>query len=107
MSSSFPSNAVAHRSYDDASRKVNIRVFSDRGGCQSRLPAFSSHFGQAQTRQLRGLLARPGYGSNPGDSEIMEQRGSGFARMHDAMLMLAFETDTKTDTKRYKIGRFV
>jgi len=80
-------NAVAHRSYDDASRKVLVRVFSDRVEVSSP--------GYPPQPLTLAKLRRGGYqpcSRNPLIAQtlatlgVMEQRGSGFARMHDAML---------------------
>lgn len=80
-------NAVAHRNYEDAARKIFVRIFSDRIEIAS--PGYP----------LRPLtparLRRGGYrpcSRNPLISQtlatlsLMEQRGTGFARMRDAML---------------------
>lgn len=80
-------NAVAHRSYDDRSRKVFVRVFSDRVEISSP--------GYPPQPLTLAKLRRGGYkpcSRNPLIAQtlatlgVMEQRGSGFARMHDAML---------------------
>jgi ATP-dependent DNA helicase RecG len=80
-------NAVAHRSYDDRSRKVFVRVLSNRVEISS--PGYLP-----QPLTLAKLL-RGGYrpcSRNPLIAQtlatlgVMEQRGSGFARMRDAML---------------------
>jgi ATP-dependent DNA helicase RecG len=80
-------NAVAHRSYDDASRKILVPVFRDRIEIASP--------GYAPKPLTLAKLRRGGYrpcSRNPliaqtlAAMDKMEQRGSGFARMHDAML---------------------
>ncbi len=80
-------NAVAHRSYDDRSRKIFVRVFSDRVEISSP--------GYPPQPLTLAKLRRGGYkpcSRNPLIAQtlatlgVMEQRGSGFARMHDAML---------------------
>ncbi|HEY4301082.1 MAG TPA: ATP-binding protein [Candidatus Didemnitutus sp.] len=80
-------NAVAHRSYDDSSRKVMVRVFSDRVEISSP--------GYPPQPLTLAKLRRGGYkpcSRNPLIAQtlatlgVMEQRGSGFARMHEAML---------------------
>lgn len=80
-------NAVAHRSYDDAARKIFVRVFSDRVEISSP--------GYPPKPLTLAKLRRGGYkpcSRNPLIAQtlatlgVMEQRGSGFARMHDAML---------------------
>lgn len=80
-------NAVAHRSYDDASRKVLVRLFSDRVEIASP--------GYPPKPLTVAKLLRGGYrpcSRNPLIAQtlatlgVMEQRGSGFARMRNAML---------------------
>ncbi len=80
-------NAVAHRNYDDSARKVFVRVFSDRVEISSP--------GYLPKPLTLAKLRRGGYkpcSRNPFIAQtlatlgVMEQRGSGFARMHDAML---------------------
>ena len=80
-------NAVAHRSYDDRSRKIFVRLFRDRIEVASP--------GYAPKPLTLAKLRRGGYrpcSRNPLIAQtlatlaVMEQRGSGFARMRDAML---------------------
>jgi len=80
-------NAVAHRSYDDRSRKIFVRVFRDRIEVASP--------GYAPKPLTLAKLRRGGYrpcSRNPLIAQtlatlaVMEQRGSGFAWMRDAML---------------------
>lgn len=80
-------NAMAHRSYDDRSRKVIVRIFSDRIEIASP--------GYPPQPLTLAKLRRGGYkpcSRNPLIAQtlatlgVMEQRGSGFARMTDAML---------------------
>ncbi len=80
-------NAVAHRSYDDRSRKIFVRIFRDRIEVASP--------GYAPKPLTLAKLRRGGYrpcSRNPLIAQtlatlaVMEQRGSGFARMRDAML---------------------
>lgn len=80
-------NAVAHRSYDDNSRKIFVRIFRDRIEVASP--------GYAPKPLTLAKLRRGGYrpcSRNPliaqtlATLSVMEQRGSGFARMHEAML---------------------
>lgn len=80
-------NAVAHRNYDDASRKTLVQVFSDRIEIASP--------GYPPKPLTLAKLRRGGYrpcSRNPLIAQTlaalgkMEQRGSGFARMQEAML---------------------
>lgn len=80
-------NAVAHRNYEDASRKIILHVFQDRVEISS--PGYPLK--PLTLAKLRKGVYRP-CSRNPLISQTlallgkMEQRGSGFARMHDAML---------------------
>lgn len=80
-------NAVAHRSYDDSSRKIILRLFRDRIEVASP--------GYLPKPLTLAKLRRGGYrpcSRNPliaqtlATLSVMEQRGSGFARMREAML---------------------
>lgn len=80
-------NAVAHRNYEDAARKIFVRVFSDRIEIASP--------GYPLKPLTPARLRRGGYrpcSRNPLISQtlailsLMEQRGTGFARMRGAML---------------------
>jgi predicted HTH transcriptional regulator len=80
-------NAVAHRSYDDSSRKILVRVFRDRAEVASP--------GYLPKPLTLAKLRRGGYrpcSRNPliaqtlATLSVMEQRGTGFARMREAML---------------------
>jgi ATP-dependent DNA helicase RecG len=80
-------NAVAHRNYEDAARKIFVRVFSDRIEIASP--------GYPLKPLTPARLRRGGYrpcSRNPlvaqalATMALMEQRGTGFARMRDAML---------------------
>jgi len=80
-------NAVAHRNYEDASRKIILHVFQDRVEITS--PGYPLK--PLTLAKLRKGVYRP-CSRNPLIAQTlallgkMEQRGSGFARMHDAML---------------------
>lgn len=80
-------NAVAHRNYQDAARKIFVRVFSNRIEIASP--------GYPLKPLTPARLRRGGYrpcSRNPLISQtlatlsLMEQRGTGFARMRDAMM---------------------
>jgi ATP-dependent DNA helicase RecG len=80
-------NAVAHRTYDDATRKILLRVFSDRVEIAS--PGYPPK--PLTLAKLRSGAYRP-CSRNPLMTQTlallnqMEQRGTGMARMRDAML---------------------
>jgi len=80
-------NAVAHRSYDDASRKVLVRVFSDRVEVSSPgYPPQPLTLAKLRKGGYRPCSRNPLIAQTLATLGVMEQRGSGFARMHDAML---------------------
>src|SRR6266700_7186506 len=80
-------NAVAHRSYDDGSRKVNVQVFSDRivvsspGYPPSPLTLAKLRRGNYRPCSRNSVIAQ-----TLATLKLMEQRGSGFARTRDTML---------------------
>lgn len=88
-------NAVAHRTYDDRARKVLVRVYSDR--------VEIANPGYPPQPLTLAKLRKGGYipcSRNPLIAQtlatlgLMEQRGSGFARMRDAMLNHGLEAPT-------------
>lgn len=80
-------NAVAHRSYDDRSRKVFVRVFSNRVEIASPgYPPQPLTLAKLRKGGYRPCSRNPLIAQTLATLGVMEQRGSGFARMHDAML---------------------
>ena len=80
-------NAVAHRSYDDRSRKVFVRVFSDRVEISSPgYPPQPLTLAKLRRGGYRPCSRNPLIAQTLATLGVMEQRGSGFARMHHAML---------------------
>lgn len=80
-------NAVAHRSYDDRSRKVMVRVFSDRIEIASPgYPPQPLTLAKLRKGGYRPCSRNPLIAQTLATLGVMEQRGSGFARMRDAML---------------------
>lgn len=80
-------NAVAHRSYDDASRKVAVRLFSDRLEIASPgYPLKPLTLAKLRKGNYRPCSRNPVIAQTLSVLDKMEQRGSGFARMRDAML---------------------
>jgi len=80
-------NAVAHRSYDDRSRKVFVRVFSDRVEIASPgYPPQPLTLAKLRKGGYRPCSRNPLIAQTLATLGVMEQRGSGFARMRDAML---------------------
>jgi ATP-dependent DNA helicase RecG len=80
-------NAVAHRSYEDRSRKVIVRVFSDRVEIASPgYPPQPLTLAKLRKGGYRPCSRNPLIAQTLATLGVMEQRGSGFARMRDAML---------------------
>lgn len=80
-------NAVAHRSYDDASRKVFVRLFRDRIEVSSPgYPLKPLTLAKLRRGGYRPCSRNPLIAQTLATLDKMEQRGSGFARMRDAML---------------------
>lgn len=80
-------NAVGHRSYDDASRKVFVRIFRDRIEIASPgYPLKPLTLAKLRRGNYRPCSRNPLIAQTLASLDKMEQRGSGFARMRDAML---------------------
>jgi ATP-dependent DNA helicase RecG len=80
-------NAVAHRSYDDSSRKIILRIFKDRLEIASPgYPLKPLTVAKLRRGNYRPCSRNPLIAQTLAALGKMEQRGSGFARMHDAML---------------------
>lgn len=80
-------NAVAHRSYDDTARKVFVRLFSDRIEIASPgYPPQPLTLAKLRRGDYRPCSRNPLLAQTLATLALMEQRGSGFARMRDAML---------------------
>ena len=80
-------NAVAHRSYEDRARKIFVRVFSDRVEISSPgYPPQPLTLAKLRRGGYRPCSRNPLIAQTLATLGLMEQRGSGFARMHDAML---------------------
>ncbi|MGH7996175.1 MAG: ATP-binding protein [Opitutaceae bacterium] len=80
-------NAFAHRRYDDASRKTSVRVFRDRIEVASPgYPPQPITLAKLRAGNYRPASRNPLIAQTLAMLSLMEQRGSGFARMRDAML---------------------
>ncbi len=80
-------NAVAHRDYQDASRKVFVRLFSDRIEIASPgYPLKPLTLAKLRKGNYRPCSRNPLIAQALCMLDKMEQRGTGFARMRDAML---------------------
>ncbi len=80
-------NALTHRHYDDASRKTSVRVFRDRVEVASPgYPPQPITLAKLRAGNYRPASRNPLIAQTLAALRLMEQRGSGFARMRDAML---------------------
>ena len=80
-------NALAHRNYEDATRKINLRVFQDRIEVASPgYPLKPLTLAKLRKGNYRPCSRNPLIAQTLASFNLMEQRGSGFARMRDAML---------------------
>lgn len=80
-------NAVAHRSYDDSSRKIFVRLFGDRIEVASPgYPPKPLTLARLRRGGYRPCSRNPLIAQTLAALGVMEQRGSGFARMREAML---------------------
>jgi len=80
-------NALAHRDYADATRKILLRVFSDRIEVSSPgYPLKPLTLAKLEKGNYRPCSRNPLITQTLALMHHMEQRGTGFARMRDAML---------------------
>lgn len=80
-------NAVAHRSYDDASRKILVRIFRDHIEVASPgYPPQPLTLAKLRRGGYRPCSRNPLIAQTLATLSVMEQRGTGFARMREAML---------------------
>jgi predicted HTH transcriptional regulator len=80
-------NAVAHRNYEDASRKTMVEVFTDRVVISSPgYPPAPLTLAKLRRGNYRPCSRNPVIAQTLATLKLMEQRGSGFARMREAMV---------------------
>lgn len=80
-------NALAHRDYADATRKIILRIFSDRIEVASPgYPLKPLTIAKLERGKYRPCSRNPLISQTLAMMHQMEQRGTGFARMRDAML---------------------
>jgi ATP-dependent DNA helicase RecG len=80
-------NALAHRDYADSTRKIILRVFSDRIEVASPgYPLKPLTIAKLERGNYRPCSRNPLITQTLALMHQMEQRGTGFARMRDAML---------------------
>jgi len=80
-------NAVAHRQYEDAGRKIMLEVFSDRVVVSSPgLPPAPITLASLRRGKYRPCSRNPVLAQCLSYFHRIEERGRGFRRMHDQML---------------------
>jgi ATP-dependent DNA helicase RecG len=80
-------NAVAHRDYEDGSRKIMLEVFPDRVVISSPgLPPPPITLQKLRSRKYRPCSRNPILAQCLSFFHRIEERGSGFRRMHDQMV---------------------
>jgi predicted HTH transcriptional regulator len=80
-------NAVAHRQYEDAGRKIMLEVFSDRVAISSPgLPPAPITLASLRKGKYRPCSRNPVLAQCLSYFHRIEERGSGFRRMRDQML---------------------
>ena len=80
-------NAVAHRQYEDAGRKIILEVFADRVVSSSPgLPPAPITLASLRQGKYRPCSRNPVLAQCLSYFHRIEERGSGFRRMHDQML---------------------
>jgi predicted HTH transcriptional regulator len=100
-------NAVAHRSYDDATRKIILRLFSDRLEVASPgYPPRPLTLAKLRTGNYRPCSRNPLIAQTLALLDQMEQRGTGFARMHDAMLNHGLDAPAFAEQDGYFVVTF-
>jgi len=95
-------NAVAHRNYEDASRKIIVQIFSDRIVVSSPgYPPSPLTLAKLRSGNYRPCSRNPVIAQTLAALTLMEQRGSGFARMRDTMLNHGLDAPTYTQEDGY------
>ena len=100
-------NAVAHRSYDDATRKIILRLFSDRLEVASPgYPPKPLTLAKLRKGNYRPCSCNPLIAQTLTLLDQMEQRGTGFARMRDAMLNHGLDAPAFAEQDGYFVVTF-
>jgi predicted HTH transcriptional regulator len=100
-------NATAHRNYEDASRKILVQVFSDRVVVASPgYPPSPLTLARLRRGNYRPCSRNPVIAQTLAFLKFMEQRGSGFARMRDAMLNHGLDAPTFAEHDGYFVVTF-
>lgn len=98
-------NAVAHRQYEDAGRKIILEVFADRVNVLSPgLPPAPLTLASLRRGRYRPCSRNPVLAQCLSSFHRIEERGSGFRRMRDQMLDHGLEPPViGTDTGYFQI----
>ena len=97
-------NALAHRNYEDATRKIMVRLFSDRLEIASPgYPPKPLTLAKLRKGQYRPCSRNPLITQTLASLDQMEQRGTGLARMRDAMLDHGLEAPALSEQDGYFI----
>ena len=98
-------NAVAHRQYEDAGRKIMLEVFSDRVVVSSPgLPPAPITLASLRKGKYRPCSRNPVFAQCLSYFHRIEERGSGFRRMRDQMLNHGLDQPTLgTDTGYFQV----
>ena len=98
-------NAVAHRQYEDAGRKIILEVFADRVNILSPgLPPAPITLASLRKGKYRPCSRNPVLAQCLSSFHRIEERGSGFRRMHDQMLDHGLEPPViGTDTGYFQV----
>ena len=98
-------NAVAHRQYEDAGRKIMLEVFSDRVVVSSPgLPPAPITLASLRKGKYRPCSRNPVLAQCLSYFHRIEERGSGFRRMRDQMLNHGLDQPTLgTDTGYFQV----
>lgn len=98
-------NAVAHRQYEDAGRKIILEVFADRVNVLSPgLPPAPLTLASLRRGKYRPCSRNPVLAQCLSSFHRIEERGSGFRRMRDQMLNHGLEPPViGTDTGYFQI----
>lgn len=100
-------NAVAHRNYEDASRKTAVQIFSDRLVVASPgYPPAPLTLAKLRKGNYRACSRNPVIAQALATLKLMEQRGSGFARMRDAMLNHGLDAPAFTEQDGFFVVTF-
>jgi predicted HTH transcriptional regulator len=100
-------NALAHRDYADASRKIILRVFSDRIEVASPgYPLKPLTISKLEKGNYRPCSRNPLITQTLALMHQMEQRGTGFARMRTAMLNHGLDAPELSQSDGYFVVTF-